>query len=261
MVVPTPAQALLITSTPCAPTEAPIACTFGPPASEARPTVALVGDSHAAHWRAALLRAAKALDWSAVSLDHPSCPLSRAVPVAPARKQAECANWNRSVTQWLADHPEISTIVTSNHPGTVETARGQSQRGARVAGIKSAVMALPPTVKHIIVIRDVPSTRASTLPCVEGAIRRHADAGRACAFPRRSAVRRDYYVVVARKLNSPRMEVVDLTHFFCGSRECYPVVGGALVYRDYFDHLTRAYATTLAPYLLEKVKGLMSSWR
>src|SRR3954471_16387473 len=67
--------------------------------------------------------------------------------------------------------------------------------------------------------------------------------------------------VLARKLSSPRMQVVDLTRFFCGRRECYPVVGGALVYRDYYDHLTRAYATTLAPYLLEKIEGLMSSWR
>lgn len=259
MVVPTPARALLITSTPCAPTEAPIACTFGPPASEARSTVALVGDSHAGHWRAALSRVAKALNWSPVSLDHPSCQLSRAVPVAPKWKQAECADWYRDVTRWLADHPEISTIVTSNHPGLVETARGQSQRAARVAGIKSALKALPPTVKHIIVIRDVPFTSASTLPCVRRAIRKHADAGRACAFPRRNAVRRDYYVVVARKLNSPRMQVVDLTHFFCGRRECYPVVGGALVYRDLYDHLTPAYAATLAPYLLEKIKGLRAA--
>jgi hypothetical protein len=261
MVVPSPARALMVTSTPCEPTEVPIACTFGPPASEGRSTVALVGDSHAGHWRAALLSVAEALNWSPVSLDHPSCQLSRAVPVAPKWKQAECADWNRDVTRWLADHPEISTIVTSNHPGLAETARGQSQWGARVAGIKAAVKALPPTVKHIIVIRDIPFTKASTLPCVQRAIRRHADAGRLCAFPRRNAVRRDYYVVVARKLHSPRMRVIDLTHFFCGSRECYPVVGGALVYRDYYDHPTRAYATTLAPYLLKKVEGLMSSWR
>jgi hypothetical protein len=117
-------------------------------------------------------------------------------------------------------------------------------------------------VKHVIVIRDVPFSQASsTLPCVRRAIRKHVDAGRACAFPRRTAVRRDYYVVFARKLNSSRVQVVDLTQFFCGRRECYPVVGGALVYRDYYDHLTRAYSTSLAPYLLRQLQRLMSSWR
>src|SRR3954453_10190006 len=44
MVTPTRSQALLITSAPCQPTDAPIACTFGPPPSEAESKIALVGD-------------------------------------------------------------------------------------------------------------------------------------------------------------------------------------------------------------------------
>jgi hypothetical protein len=124
----------------------------------------------------------------------------------------------------------------------------------------SALKALPSSVKHIIVIRDVPVIRLSTLTCVERAARKHVNVGRTCAFKRRTSLHRDDYVVVARRLNSTRMQVVDLTHFFCGPRLCYPVVGGALVYKDYFAHVTRAYANTLAPYLLEKVEGLMASW-
>jgi hypothetical protein len=260
MVAPTPAQALLIPSAYCSPFDAPIrACTFGPPADTAGMTVALVGDSHADHWRAALLRVTKALNWSGVSLGRSSCQLSRAVPIAPEDKQAACAAWNRGVTQWLTDHPAIDTIFMSSHPGLVETAPGQSQAAARLKGIISAWKALPPTVEHIIVIRDDPFIRLSTLPCVERAIRKRIDAGRACAFPRRRALHRDYYVVAARKLHSPRYQVVDLTHFFCGRRFCYPVVGGALVYKDYFEHLTRVFSTSLGPYLLAKVEKLIRS--
>jgi hypothetical protein len=258
MVVPTPAQALLTPSAPCSPFDAPIrACTFGSPAAGAAATVALVGDSHAEHWRATLWPVTEALGWSGVSLTHSSCPFSRAVLVAPRVKQADCADWNRGVTQWLADHSEVHTIFMSNHPGLVETAPGQSQRAARLQGIRSAWDALPPTVQHVIVIRDDPFVRGSTLPCVQRAIRKHMDAGRACAFPRRTALRPDYYVEAAAKLRSPRIQVVDLTHFFCGRRSCYPVVGGALVYRDYEDHLTTVFATTLGPYLLAKVEQLM----
>ena len=262
MVVPTPAQALLIPAAPCSPFEAPIsACTFGSPADSGGATVALVGDSHAEHWRAALWPVTEALGWSGVSLTRSSCQLSRAVPITTEPKQAACADWNRDVTQWLTDHPEVHTIFTSNHPGLVETAPGQSQRAARLEGIFSAFEALPSSVQHIIVIRDDPFVRGSTLPCVQRAIRRRIDAGRACAFPRRTALRLDYYVLAAKKLHSPRVQVVDMTHFFCGKRKCYPVVGGVLVYRDYFNHLTRTFGTTLGPYLLAKVQRLMRSWQ
>ena len=48
------------------------------------------------------------------------------------------------------------------------------------------------------------------------------------------------------------MKLVDLTRFMCDRRRCYPVVGGALVHRD-VGHMTRTFATTLAPYLLAEL--------
>ena len=36
----------------------------------------------------------------------------------------------------------------------------------------------------------------------------------------------DLYAVAARKIHSRQIQVVDLTHFFCGRRVCYSVVGG-----------------------------------
>jgi hypothetical protein len=49
------------------------------------------------------------------------------------------------------------------------------------------------------------------------------------------------------------VQVIDLTHFMCGRRRCFPVVGGALVHKDP-THLTRVFATTLGPYLLRRLK-------
>jgi hypothetical protein len=43
--------------------------------------------------------------------------------------------------------------------------------------------------------------------------------------------------------------VVDLTHFFCGPRRCFPVVGGVLVFKD-ASHITSVFARTLGPFLL-----------
>ncbi len=69
----------------------------------------------------------------------------------------------------------------------------------------------------------------------------------------------DPEVLAAHQLRSARVQVIDLTRFFCDWHLCYPVVGGALVYRD-ADHLTRVYAATLGPYLLHQLGQLMRSW-
>jgi SGNH domain (fused to AT3 domains) len=262
MVSPTPARALLLPPASCSPIEAPLsACTFGTSAASAGSTVALVGDSHAEQWRSTLWPVTKSLRWAGVSLTHASCPLTRAVPVAPAAKQADCAKYNRDVTQWLADHPEVGTIFTGNHPGRVVARKRRDSRATMVAGIVKAWKALPATVEHIVVIRDDPFMKAWTLRCVTRAIHKHRNAGRACTFSRKRTLHVDPYVIAARKVHSPRVQVIDLTHFFCGRRVCYPVVGGALVYKDAYDHVTAVYARTLAPYLLGKLERLMASWR
>jgi hypothetical protein len=63
-----------------------------------------------------------------------------------------------------------------------------------------------------------------------------------------------------RQLHSRRYQYVDLTEFFCSPRNCYPVIGGLLVNRDIFGHITVSYARTLGPYLFREVRKLMASW-
>ena len=261
MVVPAPGQAALMPSAPCSPLDSPIgACVFGTPVAHAKATVALVGDSHADHWRATLWPVTRALGWTGVSITHGSCPLSRAVPRDKEPPRAECAAFNRGINRWLRDHPAVTTVVTSNHPGHVLHPRGTSDKAARLAGIVKALRGLPRTVKHVIVIRDTPFMRERTLICVQRAMRKHVDAGRACTFSRRK-LHDDLYAVAARKIHSRQIQVVDLTHFFCGRRVCYSVVGGVLVFKDSNDHVTTVYGRTLAPYVLAKVRRLMRAWR
>ena len=49
---------------------------------------------------------------------------------------------------------------------------------------------------------------------------------------------------------------VDLTPFFCDGRDCYPVVGGVLVYHDQ-NHMTPLFAKTLGPYLRRAVDAIL----
>jgi hypothetical protein len=126
---------------------------------------------------------------------------------------------------------------------------------AWVSGIRQAWDALPASVTRIVAIRDAPFTTVRQLTCIDRAVRRHEDAGATCAAPRARALHHDPDIVAARRANSLRIGAVDLTHFFCTLRVCYPVVGGALVFRDDSSHVTQVFSQTLGPYLQPRLEA------
>src|SRR5205807_8374652 len=230
---PSPGDALLMPNSPCTPIEATInACIFGVPPEVARAKVALLGDSHAWHWRPAVEVVADSLGWEGVSTTRASCPYTYRTTRLPKPKRVGCSSWSREVPGWFAQHPEISTVFVSDHPGSVARHRHESLVAAQIAGYIAAWRALPRTVKHIIVIRDIPYMHESTLGCVEEAVERRQNAGLRCAVARHASLKDDPEQLAARQLHSPRVRVIDLTNIFCDTRLCYPVIGGALVYRD-----------------------------
>ena len=99
-VVPTPIEARTQRNSPCATLEKRgllFVCGFGAPPAQATATIALIGDSHAAHWRAALDVVGHANGWAGISLSHTGCPLSQATKNLPQPRRDECVRWNREV--------------------------------------------------------------------------------------------------------------------------------------------------------------------
>src|SRR3954471_16843429 len=93
LVTPTPDAAALIPNVGCVRetvSELLDQCTFGAPADEAVATVALIGDSHAAHWRAALAYVAARKGWRVVEITRPHCPLSLGLQFAGGPLGALC---------------------------------------------------------------------------------------------------------------------------------------------------------------------------
>ncbi|HEY1539183.1 MAG TPA: SGNH hydrolase domain-containing protein [Solirubrobacteraceae bacterium] len=260
LVVPTPDDAVIAVNSPCSPIEITgllRPCEFGVPAPQATRTVALVGDSHAAHWRAALEVAAQTRHWRGISITRSGCPLSRApARIVPASRQAGCALWNEQVPRWFAQHPEVHTaIVVAHFAAQVQVAPGADPYETKIAGFLAAWKALPRSVTRIVVIRDTPLIGFAAQDCIRTALAHHDDVGRTCALPRDAVLGRDAAVAAARRLNSARVRIVDLTHFLCSAKQCFPVVGGALVYKD-DQHLTDVFATTLGPYLLRALDAV-----
>ncbi|MEA2370010.1 MAG: hypothetical protein QOH12_404 [Solirubrobacteraceae bacterium] len=258
-VTPTPAEALITPNAPCRPvslTGLVIPCVFGVPVVAATRQVALLGDSHAETWRGAITVVADRLGWSAVSLTRSSCSFSQTIPVLRPSLAASCLAWRAGVVDWFQANPNVSTVfVADNALAEAVGTPGTTSFANQVKGYRDAWRALPRSVTQIVVIRDSPFPGTATGPCVEAAITRHQVAAVTCARPRGLAVYRDPAASAAHA-DAPRASVVDLTGFFCGPRDCPPVIGGVLVYKD-ASHMSNLFSTTLGPFLLSRVRQLV----
>ena len=253
--VPRPKDAVLEPGAPCKRRRTtPPVCTFGVSRRRATATVALMGDSHAGHWRAALAVEAAAQRWHAVSIDRNLCPFTFAT--TPGRRR--CTEWSRSAVRWLRAHPEVRTVFVSANSGSgVGPRPGWTRSATKVDGYIRAWNALPGSVREVFVIRDVPHARHDTADCVARAVARHRNPAIRCARPRARALRPDLQAVAAEQAGSPRVRLIDLTPFMCDDSTCFPVVGGALVIKD-IGHLTRTFSATLGPFLGRAVAALQA---
>jgi hypothetical protein len=245
LVLPTPHRALFVKNAPCAfvRLEVPFVCSFGAPLARATRTIALMGDSHATHWRPALAPIATLRGWHALNLTRAGCPFSTGTPILRPALFGSCLLWRSRIPAWFRLHPEVDTVFVSEHHGRV--AGGLP---AAIRGYERAWRLLPRTVRRIVVIRDTPVRHLRYRACVVHAIGRHQRAGRVCAMPRSTSLPVDPAAIAARRTRSKRVQLVDLTRFFCSAAFCYPVIGGVLVQKD-VAHITRAFMRTMAPYL------------
>jgi hypothetical protein len=262
-VAPRPFAALLETDAPCHPFQRArviSVCYFGVPATQARETIAILGDSHATHWRPALEVVTGAKGWRGASLTRTSCPFALGTPskMSPATGRS-CLQHNRAIPGWLAKRPWIDTVFVAGNAGARVRARaGHNGFADTVTADLRALKSLPASVRHVIVVRDQPKSTYGTRDCVQRAIRRRQAAGVACAVPASLVRRTDPLVLAARRMGT-RVQVIDLHRFQCSASQCFPVVGGVLVHQD-IDHLTRLFATTLGPYLLRAFDRLAAGW-
>jgi SGNH domain (fused to AT3 domains) len=263
-VTPTPDRVGLEPGVYCRPRAAapPAGCRFGASPRTAKRRFVVVGDSHVYQWRATLDIVGKLMHWQGLSIWTGVCYFSDAVKHFERGIRGHCTDWYRSVRAWFGDHPEIDTVfVAQRAETTLDVPPGRTASQVKAAAYQRTWRSLPKTVKHIIVLRDTPKTAPDTLACVRRVIEAAKERpGIACRVPRARALDRDAAVVAAKRLRARRYQYIDLTHYFCSATYCYPVIGGVLVNRDPWGHITLTYSRTLTPYLLRKLRRLMHSW-
>lgn len=256
LVTPTPDQADKEPYVYCATSaqQAVDECGYGP--QNAKKTIAVLGDSHASHWRGAFKVLASRLRWRVIEFGMPNCAFSTSEPAAEAA-QEPCRELNAGIVDWLDQNPKVDTIfVSASVRNPIVTGSDyDSTFDARVSGFLTQWDRLPRSVKHIVVLRDTPFDLAGTFDCVRVAIRASADAGQECAIKRSAALDPDAEVTAAR-MTDRSAKVLSVNSTMCDKRLCYPVVGGVLVHKDR-GHIGQLFAKTLGPILVRKVQALL----
>jgi len=226
----------------------PVACEFGSDAPDA-PRVALVGDSHAYQLLATFERIAEREGWHLTTYFKGACAWNT-TPLATGGSFGEaCSDWRDGVTSKLADS-EFDAVFTAAISNTPYSSAGyDSSFDAAVAGYQEAWSAMTDRGIPVISLVDNPSWETDPNKCL-----RTRDASE-CASPRAERLTENDPIRDAAQ-DASGVTLLDFTDVYCDAETCFPVIGGADVYRDQ-DHLTVTFADTLAPQFTAAVRDAM----
>ncbi|MFJ6026148.1 acyltransferase family protein [Pseudarthrobacter sp. NPDC092424] len=233
-----------------------LSCNLGVDKDTAETTVAIVGDSHATAWFAAMDELAKLQRWHVKTYTKGSCPASTAIRVLPSETtdeaQRTCVEWNRKVNAQLEADRDISTVFTASYSTayTFKAGPDSPTKDPAVDGFKETWRKWMDAGKEVVAFDDVPRTNGEFVPTC---LANNPDDPLACAVPRTEAYPANTAIGNAgRAMRAEGVRQISLREQFCDEKICYPVVGSMIVYRDY-SHLSAEYSKALVPYILEQL--------
>jgi len=218
----------------------PVSCEFGDTASPI--TVALVGDSHAAHWVDALAYVADQRGWRLLTYTKSSCALIDAPVLYRGAPAPKCTEWNANVQAELATI-KPSAVFVSNINYQLEMVSENDNDRELTAAMARSWATVAGTGTQVYVLRDTPASKFNPADCLAG----HLDEPQLCATPRDEAFGKRGVAQLDAAAVSP-VTVIDITASVCPSDPCAPVIGGVMVYRDK-THMTATYSRSLGPIL------------
>lgn len=211
----------------------PYRCEYGDPSSSLR--LALVGDSHAAHWIPGLVEAASAEAWSLTTFVGMNCDGLRA---------DACWGGDDIIEQLAAGDFDLILFGAF---------RGSSTPAQDVRGSIEALAGLDAPLALFV---DVPLHPRSAFECLDENYR-DITAALTCSAPVDEAlsVTPDRLTPLAAEFGLP---VIDVTEDFCDDRRCASILGSIVVYQDSpSSHLTTTMLTALAEPLADRLRELL----
>lgn len=215
-----------------------LSCRFG--AEKPSRTIALVGNSHAAHWFPALHEIVEKNGWQLVNYTKGACALSADPQRYQGRPYPSCDRWQRGVLAELSRLRPDVVVTTATESSLYE--RGETMpRGYVERWRQLGAMGI-----NVLAIRDTPRMAFDPPECVatKGADR--------CVTPERRSLAERSPVLDLRR-PPKNVHFADFNDVFCTDGRCPSVINGILVYSD-VGHITATFMRTLAPRVERELK-------
>lgn len=237
-------------------------CDLRTPDADKDRTIALVGDSHATRWVETFERATGEKGWGLSTFLVSGCPLVSLEPLGsawgydPVGAQL-CPQPTRAVIDEIVADPAITDVVLTNRT-RLYVSDDPADHPLTPDAVAATIRTLQGAGKRVIVLVDHPET--ARIPVQGGAgapdcltVRDAQE----CAMPRSDADFEDPMRAAAVETDA---DLLDLTTQFCDDARCHWQIGGLVVYTD-DNHMTRSFAATLSPALVEAISTLSSDGR
>ena len=236
------------------------------PGNEAAvPTIVLVGDSHAAHWRTAFEAAAESIGAELHVLALNSCtPISVTTVDLKGKVKETCVDFRQQTLEYL-DELKPTTIVLSQAEGylgrirgddlaTLEETQQLSLWETRYQEWLELSQELAPSIGVVI---DNPRIPYEPNECLI-----EASSPEQCDAPRAAALDMTAQLQAASALARAQTPVVDETFSvideLCTGDFCRVTVDGVPVYRD-FNHLSERWTLTQVPRIARFLEDLVAA--
>lgn len=228
-------------------------CIVGAPNRALAPTVALWGDSHAAHLAPALDELGKTMNVRVKLYTKAGCAPVLAERFEPPRDMLRhCPEYNRAVLAELKRNPNLNTVVLAGRWDSYArnaTLAFDGRRAGTAAGSHAILIESLETIAaemarrggKLIIVDQVPMPPGDPTVCVR-AVRHHGWVGEKCetyaAGPSESVQE-----LVSRTLFEPlrkrgaALQIVEVRSAFCTGEKCAAMNDGQLLYMD-SNHLS-----------------------
>jgi peptidoglycan/LPS O-acetylase OafA/YrhL len=230
-------------------------CEFGAAENASKRRIALLGDSHAGVWQAALARFVEPLGIRVQSFLASSCVItaddrSFATYMAPQNRDA-CRIWRGEAEAAIIADKHIDTVVISDNAYNQKILVGAgdwSEDDGR--GVAEILRRFHAAGKRVIVIDDVPNLPNELPDCLARAVTNNDP----CAIDETQVPASTPLGRGAALMPAGEIDYLTFKDVFCDGALCHTVIGGIPVYMD-ADHISAPFARTLADRLERAITG------
>ncbi len=211
--------------------------------------IALVGDSEAGAMGPAFEIVAKDLGYSLEVNANSGCEFSLDNPVG----RPGCPMWRDDVLENIRKNPPAFIVMIEHgHDGYVP--RDSSPAVAYEAGLEHLLSKIDGVAPLIIV--QIPMLHNNDIPtCLSTQI----NSALKCSVPAQPAIATNVHIAEAALAarHPDKVQVIDLTGYFCDQNSCPPIIGNTLVWLD-DHHPTAAFAKLLGPVITREISRAFS---